>query len=472
MRRASSRPGDSVRFQMITHEPSARWHWRASSLVATIAILVSHSHASPCQPAASQAPLTLRTLLDSVRVNHPTVLAAERRIRAADGIGVTARAFGNPVLSYQVDQTPFPGAQPIPGLDRQRLTTVTLPLEALYQRAPRVARANALVRAAEADAIAVRQRVGMDAVSAFYRAATAQLQVATTTGLVAWLDTLVTYNRSRVKEGVAAEADLIRSELEQARMSAEATLQRAELAQARAALGGFLSDVRTQVPLPVIAIDGMPLALPIAMRGVASDSLRPPVARTSIDARPDIRAARERLAASNSGIAAERSMRIRQVGATIGTMQMAGTTSMIAGLSVPLPLFDQNRGEVQRSSAERDAAAFELAAEERTANAELRGAYDAAQILSERAAVLARRDSAGFLARADDSRRIALGAYREGAVPLFQVIDAARSWADAQMTYYRTVFAQHQSILMLTVAEGLDLFSALPAPTRTGDAPR
>ena len=106
MRRASSRPGDSLRFQTITTitpKPSgemtrARWHRRSSSLVATIAILSCYSQAVPCQPAASQAPLTLRALLDSVRVNHPTVLAAESRIRAADGIGVTARALGNPVL--------------------------------------------------------------------------------------------------------------------------------------------------------------------------------------------------------------------------------------------------------------------------------------------------------------------------------------------------------------------------------------
>jgi outer membrane protein TolC len=135
-------------------------------------------------------------------------------------------------------------------------------------------------------------------------------------------------------------------------------------------------------------------------------------------------------------------------------------------------VFDPNRGEIQRANAERDAAQFELDAQEREATAEVRGAYEAARILSERTTALASSDSTGFLARADESRRIALGAYREGAVPLFQVIDAARTWADARMTYYRTVFAQHQSVLTLIVAQGLDLFTTAPAVLTHGESPR
>src|SRR5439155_21387177 len=128
--------------------------------------------------------------------------------------------------------------------------------------------------------------------------------------------------------------------------------------------------------------------------------------------------------------------------------------------------------EIQRANAERDAAAYELAGQERTATAELRGAIEGARILTERAASLARRDSTSFLARAEESRRIALGAYREGAVPLFQVSDAARTWADARMAYYKTMIAQHQSILALLVAEGLDIYAAAPALPSHGDALR
>jgi cobalt-zinc-cadmium efflux system outer membrane protein len=157
-------------------------------------------------------------------------------------------------------------------------------------------------------------------------------------------------------------------------------------------------------------------------------------------------------------------MIVREIGATFGAKRAAGQTSMVAGVSLPLPIFDPNRGEIARASAERDAAQFELAARERTASAELAGAYDAARLLTERAALLARGANGRppLLARADEGRRIALGAYREGAVSLLQVIDAARAWGDARLAFYQTLYAQHESVAALLVARGDDLLTELP----------
>jgi hypothetical protein len=64
-----------------------------------------------------------------VRYNHPAFRAADSRVRAAEGSRVTAKSFGNPILGYQVDQTPFPGGRPIVGMEREAMTTATLPLD-------------------------------------------------------------------------------------------------------------------------------------------------------------------------------------------------------------------------------------------------------------------------------------------------------------------------------------------------------
>ena len=53
-------------------------------------------------------------------------------------------------------------------------------------------------------------------------------------------------------------------------------------------------------------------------------------------------------------------------------------------------------------------------------------------------------------------------------MPLFQVIDAARAWSDARLTYFRTMIAQHQSILNLIVAAGLDVFASPPVLVAPG----
>jgi cobalt-zinc-cadmium efflux system outer membrane protein len=170
--------------------------------------------------------------------------------------------------------------------------------------------------------------------------------------------------------------------------------------------------------------------------------------------------------AAGAGIGVARSMLVREVGAMAGLKWSAGTTTLLAGLSLPLPLVDQNRGELMRAKAERDAAALELTAVEREARADLAGATEAAALLLARVRELAGpRDSVTgatvrHLARADEIRRVVLGAYQEGATPLLQVLDAARAWGESRTSYYRTLYAQHESVLLVMLARGQDLFSA------------
>jgi cobalt-zinc-cadmium efflux system outer membrane protein len=427
------------------------------------------STAQSVHPPASR-PLTLADVLDSALTRHPLARAAAARIDAARGARTTARAFGNPVLSYDVENAPFPGGSPVTGMDRETMTTATLPLASLVQRLPGARRADAVVRAAEADARLARQELALDASRAFFRTALAQVGADAARDLTSWLDSVVAYNKTRVEEGVAAEADLLRAELERDRAAAAATLQEAELARARAELGSYLGDVSTSRSDLVVTIDDAPFAFPAitdvagAAQAASAASVRDNASRVAISRRPDVRAAQERLTAAGSGLATERTMIVREIGATFGAKRAAGQTSMVAGVSLPLPIFDPNRGEIARASAERDAAAFELAARERTASAELSGAYDAARLLTERAALLAQGANGRppLLARADEGRRIALGAYREGAVSLLQVIDAARAWGEARLAFYQTLYAQHESVAALLVARGDDLLTELP----------
>jgi len=397
------------------------------------------------QDTLGHEPVSLLQVLDSVAARYPSLDAARARIRAARGSRRAAGTLGNPMLMYQMENAPLPGRSG-PPMDREMMLTATLPLEPLYQRWSRVSGANAEIRAAEADAQAERQRIGLDATHGFYRMARAQFALAAARDLAAWLDSVVAYNRTRVREGVAAEADLIRSEIERDRAEADATMQEADLARARADVSVFLGDQSAPAPFRVAALDA-PLALPDVS----------PTSRTG-GTRPDIRAARERVAAAGAGVTTERTNFVRQLGFTVGTKRSAGTTSLIAGVSMPFPLFDQNRGAIARAAAEREAAAFDLAAQERIGRAEIVGAFESARLLTERARVLAgTARGQGYLARADEARRIALGAYREGAVPLIQVIDAARAWGEAQLVYYQILYAQHESVVQLLVAEGADL---------------
>jgi cobalt-zinc-cadmium efflux system outer membrane protein len=148
---------------------------------------------------------------------------------------------------------------------------------------------------------------------------------------------------------------------------------------------------------------------------------------------------------------------MRQIGAIFGRKRVEGRTSMVVGVGMTVPLFDQNRGAIARATNEHLAAERDLAWIERTVAADVEGAYEAAAPLSRRLADL----QESFLARAEDVHRLTLGAYQEGGATLLQVLDATRMLADARLTYARTLFAERHSLFELALATGAEPVAAI-----------
>jgi len=342
-----------------------------------------------------------------------------------------------------------------------------IPLEPLFQRWPRIARADADVRAAEAARAGAQRSVQLDAAHAFYRVALAQVAVEAATDVERWLDSLVAYTHARVTEGVAAESDLMRLQVERDRAGAETTLRQVDLVRA-------WHDLQRHLDGPSVAVERTPMANHDWRVVHFADTVFTPEIRSistlmplAFETRAALIESRERVAAARATRATERALIIRELSVMIGTKRMGGERSLMAGLSAPLPLFDQNRGEIRRASAERAAAEYEQAWTERSVRADVNAAYQAVHALSPRALALQRV----LITRAQEARRITLGAYTEGAGTLLQVLDAARTTAEAHVAFYELLFAQHESVLELRTALGLPLAEAemSTAPPRRGD---
>ena len=412
-------------------------------------------------PTVHSAALTLDEVVRAAVLRHPLIDAAAARVDAARGMRRTAGVLPNPVLTWQVENAPLPGKVATAGITRETSTFATLPLEPLWQRGPRVRRAAEDVRAAEADLVLARRMVALDAARAFFRAALAQVSVHAVADVEDGLDSLVRYSEARVKEGAAAEGDLIRLHVERDRVATERVLLEMEWARARGALIPMLDDSargRSLLAVQVADSDSPPGSSgPLEPLSVFSTR--------ALSARPDVLASRARALAAGAESSVQRTLFIRQLGATFGSKSVDGASTMIAGLSMPFPLFDQNRGEMQRARGERVAAERELAWTERQALAEVAGAYESARLMTTPVAALQSR----FLSGAAENRRIAVAAYQEGAAPLLQVIDATRTLADARMTYARALHARLVSLLELYAAAGLDPVAALTVTPRSGE---
>lgn len=437
-----------------THHGRVR---RRSAMIAALGLATSaatSNSAAQGGPASSGTPavgLTLEQVITSAMRNHPLIEAARARITASAGARRTAGALPNPFATYQVENAGFPGRRAPGGLDAEVSTFLTLPLEALYQRWPRVRRADEEVRAATADLAVARRQAALDATRAFHRVALAQVSLDVASDVHAGLERLASYNQSRVAEGFAAEGDLIRVQVELDRAGIEIVLQHVELDRARAELQPFLDGS------PGAGLDSLRVAL--ADTAEVGPMLRPlsALAKGAMQNRPDLLAARARAAADRAETSYQRMLTVRQLGATFGSKRINGENSMIAGVSLPLPLFDQNLGEVQRATGERVAADREVEWAERTVASEIQAAYEAAQRLSAEVSRL----KGSFLSRAEEARRVTLAAYEEGAASLLQLLDATRTFGDARIAYSRVVFAQRQSLIELAAAAGEDPAAAI-----------
>ena len=412
-------------------------------LAAAAAFLVGHSGLAAAQPPGAPPPeLTLEAVVTSALAQHPSIAAARARVDAARGTARQAAVWPNPVGTYWLENHAFPGSSQS-GLDREASVYGTVPLEPLFQRRPKKTVAAEEVATAAAVADAVRRQVARDAARAFFRVALAQATVAAAEEARANLNQVVAFNEARVREGAAPEGDLIRMRVEMDRATTELVLAEVELTRARGDLWLYVDSGRSPETLRV--------------RPPAAADLRasPPLAALLASAktvRPEVVSARARVAASVAAIDYERRLNVRELGGTFGMKTSAGRRSMIAGVSVTIPLFDRNQGGIERATAERVAAEQELAWTSRSVDAEVQTAFAAAERL--RARVVEVQQT--VVERAESARAIALAAYREGATTVLQVIDASRALADARLSYARLLLAEREGRFEVLIVSGND----------------
>jgi cobalt-zinc-cadmium efflux system outer membrane protein len=100
---------------------------------------------------------------------------------------------------------------------------------------------------------------------------------------------------------------------------------------------------------------------------------------------------------------------------------------VIAGVSVPLPLFDNNSGNITTASAELSAADARLGAARLNAEADWRSAIEQAAAAGRRL-----RATADAEAAANEAYRLARVGYDAGRTPLLELQTARRGLTDAQ----------------------------------------
>jgi cobalt-zinc-cadmium efflux system outer membrane protein len=353
-------------------------------------------------------PLRLEHVLAYARAHREEIVAAHARARAAEQRPAIAGALEDPMVSPSVDHLPFM----LHGMDASLTIEQRFPLSGVRGHRRRAARADA--RRLRADADRVAQDVLLDAAQAFFMLWERREMAGVLEEQVALARRFVDAASARYGAGPGNQAEVLRAEIEVARLEGAIRAIHAEIGAAEAMLNASLGR---PPDAPVPALDASPsLAEPPAWSAVQELALR---------RRPELEAGRAEISRAEAEVSVMKTMY-----APMGMVQtgpaytMADGWGWMAMVGVSIPLWrDRLDAGVAEARAMTDMARADWRAMTRMVEGEAATARH--RVLAARQRVLALRDD--VLPRARQAIDPVLGAYGAGTVPLASVIDAAQA---------------------------------------------
>lgn len=385
--------------------------------------------------------IDLNECLERALSKHSLIAAARARVTGAQEMRRYAGLRPNPSLTVQTENWRFTGAPAFtPARDLDLFIYGTQTFETAGKAARRAELAESGVDLAGTEVRAVRWRIQQEVTRSYYRALQAQTALEIVSENRLNLDRLVEYTALRVREGFSAEADLIRARLEQQTIvNAEAAAAQ-EFERARLELLRVVGEQNFDTDFTVAADEAL----------VASPPPLDLLNREAMERRPDLLALRAKLAQTRAALRLAQAEARPDWDVSFGYKRTGGYNTMIAAVSIPLPIFNRKLGAAGQAAAEVAAIEQELTATENYIRAEIAAAHRAASGLARRIEAM-RKD---YLPHADDSRAIALVAYREGVNDLYKLLDAQRARNEARLLYFRAKYEFQLALAELSLAAG------------------
>ncbi|WP_255409022.1 TolC family protein [Caulobacter vibrioides] len=351
----------------------------------------------------------------------PRLKEAQAGVREAQGLALQAQARPNPVVGLEAEN--FGGKAPYNGTNQAETTlSVAQALELGGKRSARVSAANAEVTAAEARNRQASADFAYELAVAYAAAEAAQARADLAAQALKRSQDDLGVSRALVDAGREANLRLVTAQAAEASARADAEAARADAVEALARLSALAG-----VAEPYTSLAGGLLSAP------ASPSTADGVPPADMPALQVARAERE---AAGKQVTVERRRAIPDLTASVGVRRLNGqgltgndSTALVAGVSVPFPLFDQNRGNVAAASARANAADARFEEARLRAEADWRSARVQADAAVSRVSASQQSEAA-----ADEAYRLARVGYESGKTPLVEVLNAQRALTDARRT--------------------------------------
>ena len=366
----------------------------------------------PAEPRTGPLPpnLTLPQALDEAAARSPAIVAAEAEVRAAEARIRQAGFRENPELSFEVENVA--GTGELSGIQSMEATlAVNQRLDLGGRRAARVKAAQAELAVQRLRLVISRADLAQSVREQFARAAAAHERLEQANETVERAQELARVTRILVDAGRDPPLRAVRARSALAQAQAAQVAAEAEELAARSSLAALFG-----VSTPVEAVSGSTLDL-TPQEITPERSLQVQL----LDA--------ERAAAE---AAVEQELAQRRLDPAVGVgirhVRETGDFGLVAGVSMPLRVFDRNDGNIAAARAALAAAEARRATTLADTAARTRNAIAAVEAAERRVEAL----EGSALPEAREALRLAIRSYEEGRATLLELLDAQEAYTAAQ----------------------------------------
>jgi len=418
---------------------------KKTSIASVIVWLVASSWGGQTGFAQDRLPeqLDLRQAVELALKQHPTLAVAEAQVEAIEGTRQQSATRPNPSFVFQTEGWRFWDQPTFDAWDDLDIFAyVVQPIERGGERQKRIELADQDATIAEIEQRAARWRIQQNVKRAYWRALLSQKELELRTGNREFSREITDFHQKRVAEGAMPESALIRVQIEEDRLrlaeenvAVEVDQSKLRLLQAMGWSDQSASFELVEQPIPDVPGGG--------------DSL-PQLLERARQTRPEVLLAQSKVERARRRESLAQAEGKQSWDLVFGYKRTAGYNTLLGGVSIPLPLFDKNAGNVLyfRTDVQRAEALL------REQVVMVDGEVNLAMATLRRRFAILRGMEEGMLDRADESWEIARAAYQEGAIDLLRLLDAQRSSNEVHLLQNRTQIEFQLDLVQLENAVG------------------
>ncbi len=402
--------------------------------------------ATLCAQNPPAAKITLSQALQEAIDKNLNLLAEKHNVAIADARIITAGIKPNPLLSVEGDHQNLLGSTYTldnNGGPQEYSIRVDFLLERGHKRERRVELAQAVKSVTELQFLNTVRGLVLDVQNSFIDALAAKASLTLATENLKSLNDIVAINAIRVRAGDLSQVELTRSKL--AALQFQNAVKQAELK-----LRIAKSRLQFLMGRPVMAadfnVDGE-LRREILAEGIE------PLREQAMKLRPDLLSIVKDQARSDADLRLQTAT--AKVDFTLGTeyrrqQYTAYSNSLGFFMSVPLPVFNKNQGEIERAKREGQQLVMRVNAAKSSIAAELDAAWQQYQTSK----LLLESIEKDMLEQAREVRSITEYSYRRGEASFVEFLDAQRAFNDTMQSYNDARADYARSLFLLDSISG------------------